>query len=126
MSSQKTISFLPTNEPNFKVVRVMGKLKSLNNTLSTHPPSSPDFAPCDCHLFQFIKKILAGNFSEPYFRYEGHLLEKYWTICIELKNMRLFFSIKFETLWIEGKALKTYYPFQLSCFSMIFSYKLIF
>jgi len=98
------VLFHHDNAPAHTSALAKTKLVELGYELLTHPPYSPDLAPCDLFLFPNLKKSLAGQkfasneeavaATEAYFAdlektyFSGGLkkLEHLWVKCIELKG----------------------------------------
>ena len=94
----------PHLAPAHSFATATAELVELRYELLSHPPYSPDLAPCDFFLFPNMKKWLDGKrftsneqviaateahfaeFDKPYFLDGLKKLEYRWTKCIELKE----------------------------------------
>ena len=90
------------NAPAHKSVLAMAKLRDLRYELLEHPPYSPNLAPSVFCLFPNLKIFMAGmrfssnedviaavegyfaDLPESYFKTGIELLEKRWTMCIDV------------------------------------------
>lgn len=102
--AKKKVLFLQDNAKVHTCPAPMAKIHEFRFELWSHPPYSPDLAPCDYHLFPNLKKWLGGkrfysnneviDAANGHFEgldksfYKGGIeaLEKRWKKCIELKG----------------------------------------
>ena len=102
--AKKKVLFHHDNAPAHSSAIAIAKLVELRYELLSHPPYSPDLAPCDFYLFPNMKKWLGGKrfttneeviaeteayfaeFDKSYFLNGIKMLEYRWAKCIELKG----------------------------------------